>query len=47
MVSAPKHEYVGVVGLQWKGLLNLLGEFRDVFSEEVKSELIFERQIVI
>lgn len=45
MVSAAKHEYIGVVGLQRKELLNLLGEFRDDFSEVTKSELIFERQI--
>lgn len=45
MVSAPKHEYIGAVGLPRKKLLKVLGEFREVFLGQAKSEPSFGRQI--
>lgn len=44
MVSPPKYEYIGVVGLYRKKLLKMLGEFREVFLGQAKSEPSIGRQ---
>ena len=46
MVSAPKREYIDVVGSHRKKLLNVLREFRKVFLGQAKSEPSIGRQSI-